>query len=42
MFTDDDVGQLGAVRADVIERLFDVAMRLSGMTPGDVDELAKN
>ena len=42
LFTDDDVSAIGAVRADVIELLFDVAMRLSGMTPADVDELSKN
>lgn len=45
----DDEGQrlvgsiedLGAIRADVLERLFDEARRLSGMTQEDVDELGK-
>lgn len=39
LFTDDDVIALGAVRADVIDKLFAVAQRLSGMRDEDVDEL---
>ena len=39
LFTDDDAVQLGKVRADVIDQLFSVAQRLSGMSNEDVDEL---
>jgi hypothetical protein len=39
LFTDEDVIALGAVRADVIDKLFAVAQRLSGMRDEDVDEL---
>ena len=39
LFTDEDVIALGAVRADVIDKLFGVAQRLSGMRDEDVDEL---
>jgi hypothetical protein len=39
VFTDIDALALGAVRADVIDRLFGVAQRLSGMRDQDVDEL---
>lgn len=39
VFTDADAIALGNVRADVIDRLFGVAQRLSGMKDEDVDEL---
>lgn len=39
VFTDDDAIALGDVRADVIDRLFSVAQRLSGLRQEDVDEL---
>jgi hypothetical protein len=39
IFSDADVVQLGDTRADVIDRLFGVAQRLSGMRDEDVDEL---
>jgi hypothetical protein len=39
IFTDADVIALGEVRADVIDKLFSVAQRLSGMRDEDVDEL---
>ena len=39
LLSDADVEALGAVRADVIDRLFGVAQRLSGMRDEDVDEL---
>lgn len=42
LFSENDITKIGAVRADVVELLFDAAMRLSGMTDNDVDELAKN
>ena len=35
------IEDLGGIRADVLERLFDEARRLSGMTQEDVDELGK-
>jgi len=39
VFSDADAVALGDVRADVIDRLFGVAQRLSGMRDEDVDEL---
>ena len=39
IFSDADVDQLGAVRADILDRLFGVAQRLSGMRDEDVEEL---
>lgn len=39
LFSDEDVAVLGDVRADVIDRLFSVAQRLSGLRDEDVDEL---
>lgn len=40
-FTDADASALGAVRADLIDRIFSVAQRLSGMSEADVDDLGK-
>ena len=40
-FSDDDVEAIGNVRADVIDRLFGVAQRLSGMKDEDVEELGR-
>lgn len=42
MFTDADIAAIGRQRADVVERLVNVAQRLCGMTSTDVEELAKN
>lgn len=39
VFSDADAIALGNVRADVIDRLFSVAQRLSGMKDEDVEEL---
>lgn len=39
LFSDADAEALGHVRADVIDRLFAVASRLSGMREQDLDEL---
>lgn len=41
LFTDDDIAALGAKSGAALSRVFDVAMRLSGMSAGDVDELAE-
>ena len=42
MFTDQDVGALGAKSAAALDRVFSVAQKLSGITTEDVEELAKN
>jgi len=42
IFTNDDVRALGRKSALPIERIFDVARRLSGMTQEDVDKLTEN
>lgn len=39
LFTDADVDALGVTRVDVLNRLFGVAQRLSGVSDEDVDEL---
>jgi hypothetical protein len=41
MFQDADVDALGQVRADVIDRLFGVSQRLSGLGDTDVEELGQ-
>ena len=41
VFQDDDVPALGQVRADILDRLFGVAQRLSGLRDQDVDELGQ-
>jgi len=39
--TDEDMAAIGEMPASVIDRIFDVAQRLSGMTDEDVDELTR-
>ena len=40
LFTDKDVKALGKKSANALQRVFDVAQRLSGITEGDVEELS--
>ena len=42
LFTDGDVGALGNKSAAALDRIFDVAQRLNGLRPQDIDELVKN
>jgi len=42
LFRDDDADALGAKSAVVLDRLFAIASRLSGLSPGDVQELLGN
>ena len=42
VFTDAEAEKLGAKSGAVLDRLFDVARRLSGMSEQDVEELTKN
>jgi glutaminase len=42
LFTDGDVKALGAKSAQALNRVFDVAIRLSRMTQKDVEELVGN
>lgn len=42
MFDDDEIDELGAKSAQALQRIFEVAQRLSGLTPDDVEHLAKN
>ena len=42
LFAAEDVAALGEKSAEVLDRLFDVASRLSGVSADDVEELAKN
>lgn len=41
LFSDSEAEVLGDVRADVLDRLFSVAQRLSGITQEDADELGQ-
>lgn len=41
-FTEADVERLSQIRADVVERIADVAMKLSGITEKDLDELGQS
>jgi hypothetical protein len=41
MFRDDEAAALGQIRADILDRLFAVAQRLSGLREQDVDELGQ-
>lgn len=42
LFTADQITQLGQRRGDVVERLVNVALELSGFTGQDLDALVKN
>lgn len=42
MFKDEDVNQIGQKNAAALDRIFEVARRLSGLKPEDVESLAKN
>lgn len=42
IFSDAEVGQVGAMRADLLDRLYKVAQRLSGLSDEDVDDLGKS
>ena len=42
LFTPADVEKLGGKSAKALNRVFEVAQRLSGLTREDVEELAKN
>lgn len=42
MFDSDEVDELGAKSAQALQRIFEVAQRLSGLTQTDVETLAKN
>ena len=42
VFDEGDVRQLGKKSAKALDRVFDVAQRLSGISDEDVEELAKN
>lgn len=42
LFTEAEAEQLGGKAAAPMQRLFDVAQRLNGMTQADVEELTKN
>jgi hypothetical protein len=42
VFTDEDATALGAKNGKVLDQLFEVAQRLSGLRPADVKELVGN
>ena len=42
IFTDEDVKEIGEKSALVLDRIFQVAQNLNGISPADVEDLAKN
>lgn len=42
VFTQTDVAALGELSAAALDRVFEVASRLSGLNPQDLEEMAKN
>lgn len=42
IFDERDIGALGEKSAQALERVFQAAMRLSGLTPTDVKDLTEN
>jgi hypothetical protein len=42
LFTDEEVGLVGAMRADLLDRLYKVAQRLCGLSDEDADDLGKS
>ena len=42
IFTDDDVKGIGEKSSLVLDRVFQVAQKLNGISPADVEDLAKN
>lgn len=42
LFSDDDIKALGEKSAGALQRIFDVALRLSGMSQGAFEEIQKN
>jgi len=42
LFTDADAAALGNLRVDVLQRIFSVAQKLSGVSDEDVDELGRS
>lgn len=42
LFADTDEADLGAIPADILDRLFTVSQRLSGLGSSDIEEIAGN
>lgn len=42
LFEDEDAKALGNLRVDVLQRIYETAQRLSGVTDGDLEELKKS
>jgi len=42
LFTDADENDLGTIPADILDRLFTVAQKLSGLAAGDIEEMTGN
>jgi hypothetical protein len=42
LFSQQDVNALGELSAAALDRVFEVASRLSGLNPADVEEMSKN
>ncbi len=42
LFNEADIHELGKKSASALDKIYDVAQRLSGLSKGDIDELTKN
>jgi hypothetical protein len=42
LFTDNDLAELGAKSASALNRIMEVAMRLSGLSNAEIEAIAKN
>lgn len=42
LFKDDDAEKLGNIRVDYLQKVFEAAQRLSGVTDSDLDDLGKS
>lgn len=42
LFSDSDEAELGAIPADILDQLFTVAQKLSGLGSNDIEEIAGN
>jgi len=42
VFSDDDIDELSGKSSLVLDRIFQVAQKLNGISPADVEDMAKN
>lgn len=42
LFSDEDAAALGEIDASALDKMFDIAQKLCGMSPGDLEKKTKN